>query len=978
MLRQRHTPPGQLPDRLVAEPVVALLLRQERPWWITEEAARLLREWLLALVTADTPLGHPLRMHLRGRIVDAIEQGERRLKELRAEAEAARATPTPEQLERARVMKDRHRSLPMPLSFGPPVRPKPELPGELTHATVVELLALLGPDLGVAGQHLLRRLASDAPEKLEPAVEQPGAGRALAAYGEGLLADLAVAYYIDDDDLAPGVDDGVRGHRYYPGLPLAANYRGPFLALFQTDFRGGVAALNRLLNHATRVRVRTLDRFFVDVARETAPDSEHELNLTGQPTTYRGDDNVWRWYRGTGAGPYPCMSALQALERVSDQLLVNDEVTPSELASLLLEDCANLAMPGLAVGMLVRHLEHTGDALDPYLADPTIWHLETNRVVAEQASPLLAADSTGLTNSERRTWSFRETAAVMTAYADERRAEQLRAVGERLVARAEERSSGPNAEYVAMVRAWASALDRASYKVITKDGQTYLQSAPPADVAETLAPGNADLQRGNEVVSLQFKYLTIGNPRFSSGPPPDGPELTADLERVRDLLLDPPRQSAVPVRDMAAAVASHAVRALAAGALDLPECWRRLAVEIVLAVVEGLGPADPQDVDQPSAEMDADRMVARALPAMLIARDAFRDETGADARPRVVAAGRRLASSAMETRMTLISGLDELWHLPCAEGDKCWHHHGLDWTIESMSDCVMGPWTDQGRRTIARPRDPIAEGLAAVADEDIYVGRLDAGIRALTSAATSGSCVAGEARALLLVALAANRRGTVAHEEHYDMYGTHAQVAGRALLALAADGDREPLHLHLAAFARRPLDLGALLRGLTSFAAETQLAGDTARTLWPQIMEQVLGFARCYHEHFGDNLSGTSALNALLPQPGDPIAWTDPIAWEEQLKAWIEVATGRPQCVDAFIGVIAGLQATEQATFGLPRVRTLVGPDPRTASDHSVALDRWLLGIREAASEVEAMDAWQDLVDALVVAGNTRLSKFSE
>ena len=44
-----------------------------------------------------------------------------------------------------------------------------------------------------------------------------------------------------------------------------------------------------------------------------------DLNITGTRRLYVGDEHVWMWYRGTGVGPYPCMSALQALERTCDQ-----------------------------------------------------------------------------------------------------------------------------------------------------------------------------------------------------------------------------------------------------------------------------------------------------------------------------------------------------------------------------------------------------------------------------------------------------------------------------------------------------------------------------------------------------------------------------------------------------------------------------------------------------------------------------------
>ena len=47
-------------------------------------------------------------------------------------------------------------------------------------------------------------------------------------------------------------DDGIRGHqsRSLSTTPLGAWYRGPFMPLFQTDFRNGVVVLNRMPNHA--------------------------------------------------------------------------------------------------------------------------------------------------------------------------------------------------------------------------------------------------------------------------------------------------------------------------------------------------------------------------------------------------------------------------------------------------------------------------------------------------------------------------------------------------------------------------------------------------------------------------------------------------------------------------------------------------------------------------------------------------------
>ena len=98
------------------------------------------------------------------------------------------------------------------------------------------------------------------------------------------------------------------------------------------------------------------------------------------------DRYVPLWYRGTGVGPYPCMSALQALERICDQL-VDVGIPVRSLVSILLDGCKNLAMVGLVVGLLVRHLEKADSLLDTCLTEPFIWRLEFARCVNE-ISPL--------------------------------------------------------------------------------------------------------------------------------------------------------------------------------------------------------------------------------------------------------------------------------------------------------------------------------------------------------------------------------------------------------------------------------------------------------------------------------------------------------------------------------------------------------------------------------------------------------------
>ena len=127
------------------------------------------------------------------------------------------------------------------------------------------------------------------------------------------------------------------------------------------------------------------------------------------------------------------MSALEALERVCDQLAAAG-VPLANIVAVLLDGCENLAMPGLVVGLLVRHLEDAGRLLDVYLTEPDIWHLEFARLTHESSG--LAASSEGIVQAERRRWSLREAGMLLALHADETRAEELRAIGGQLVATA--------------------------------------------------------------------------------------------------------------------------------------------------------------------------------------------------------------------------------------------------------------------------------------------------------------------------------------------------------------------------------------------------------------------------------------------------------------------------------------------------------------------------------------------------------------
>ena len=500
-------------DATAVAPIVAQLLETPTPWRSGEYVSDFLRSWLRALAITHTGPGHRLRVLLRQRLVAWCAAADR---QLAADHERdRRGSPDPgaqfaADHQFAAPLQPRRRLLGLLVRRRQSTRRPWDVPWEIKDEVVVEFLALLGPDLGDDGQVILARLARDAPAFLGPAVDGFFSAVALADGRRGLLAELTEAYYLDDEDSGLGFpDDGVREHRYEGlGAPHAAWHRGPFTPLLRSDFRNGVELLNRLLNHAAGVRVCTL----VDIDRRAPWHSEtigrygSKLTLDGRRRRYVGDAHVWRWYRGNAVGPDPCISGLQALERECERLIEGG--TPiSKLISTLLDGCQNLAMPGLAVGILVRHAEDADRLLDPYLAEPLVWHLEFVRAVHE-ASPM-ATRTEGLANPERRKWSLREAAMRLVLRAQAERITELRALGDTLVKNAHRLARGPSPDNRARpplaaevdreqlpvhARAWASTLDRDTYRARRTDDGLIVETTPPSDVEAILEQGRADAE----------------------------------------------------------------------------------------------------------------------------------------------------------------------------------------------------------------------------------------------------------------------------------------------------------------------------------------------------------------------------------------------------------------------------------------------------------------------------------------------------
>lgn len=371
LVDQRLRDDNGLVNPISIEPIISLMLEDSEPWRAGEYASNLLKDWLRGHLAARTPTSHPLRVRLRERLMESYVESDRHLEErLRAQAAAQTHRDSGPALQSEQVHSEWFVSA---LDYGrSPRRERPQVPSVCRDRDYLELLALLGPDLGDEGEAILKRIAQDAPSLLAPSLEALFTPLALSQYRRGLLAELTEAYYLDAEGLGGRFDDdGIRRHdpRYSSiWQPLSAWHRGPFWVLFQTDLGGGIAVLNRLLNHAALHRARTLVQLHGMAANLEGLDiSPYQVDMEVAETrrSYVGDEQVWYWYRGTGVGPYPCISALQALERACDQF-IEQGIPIDKLVSVLLDGCENLAIPGLVVGMLIRHLEVVGDLLDPY------------------------------------------------------------------------------------------------------------------------------------------------------------------------------------------------------------------------------------------------------------------------------------------------------------------------------------------------------------------------------------------------------------------------------------------------------------------------------------------------------------------------------------------------------------------------------------------------------------------------------------
>jgi hypothetical protein len=978
---QRHKVSGLI-DPVVASAVVRILLAHEKPWDVSKDSFELLADWLQALVLADVPEGNELRIALRARLLahwEAYPPHEPSENDLAA---AMRSAVVPNR-------RRRHR--------------RGDLDYHVTKEEFVETLALLGHDLDDETEACLRALADDAPAFLAPAADSPVSARAVAQRDPELLATLMEAYYIDDE-LDWHRDEGVRGHQgrwTSIGGPFFMFYFGGFWQLCHyAHFKTQVRVLNNILNSGAHARVKTLarlngpDLFTLPadgngevVADEDAGSGEggFVLNLDGTPRLYVGDSHVWSWYRGTTVGPYSAMSALQAMERVIETWL-EQGIPASRVVEVVLEGCENLAMPGMLYGVLVRHLDKVGDALDPFLAEPVVWELEFARSTHEYSG--LAAPTEGLKNLDRRRWTPREVAAVMLAGGGEERAEALKKVGEKLIENGDRLGIGQD-----LTKNWAASLDADKYKLTPVPEGVRIEVEPPPELLAAQEAHAAYQETVNAILRLQNRYW--GSAKHDADyVSPTSQEIAADLAAGHALL--EAGEGMMPTRpaDAVAHVIRAAVERAAAGDPSALGDEATFATEFVLGVASWFRDADDQRDEGQYFDLGADRAVAHSLPAFLTPPLATALSDGGGTIDDVVDSGLAMAGKAsLETRLFLARGCDIIWPAPCS-GEPCVHRTALDWLLETARSAEIGPWDENGfcRQPAPIEGDVVAR-LRQLAGDSVYIGVLDAAIRGLGAAATTDHCCTTEASALLETFLGVQGRAMMAHEERgwtADDRGTHTLVAARALLqGYAKSGDPAPVLGHLDVLRGDAGVMSNLLHGLAAAGAENEGLADAARRLWPAVLVHGLSYEGDDNSPYKDHHWGDWAVAALLP---DPLPWTSglynevagaPIDWvraedlADLVEDWLPLGRGEMKGVDALIGLLRRFPLHVQATRGVGWISNLCIQSGRVTVSQSWLLNTWLKETRNAAEELGRLEEWQMLVDSLVVAGNEGLAPYS-
>jgi hypothetical protein len=858
----------------------------------------------------------------------------------------------------------------------------------------VEVLSLLGRDSNAATDDALRAVAARRPHDLLDVVEAVEAPVLLAKRAPALLAALVEAYYIEPEvEPSPWgstlMDEGIRDHGPSGLDPLAAWYRGPFRSLLAKAPRWGLVVVERMLERAARDRTRTLED--LDHRSRRAPtERDVEMSLFGSELRrFVGDAHVWYWYRGSAVGPYPCMSALLALETVLDEM-VQVGLTLREVAKWVMRDARTLATPGLLYGFLVRHIEKVTDELDDFLAVPEVWELELERTVHEGGLHVQGPDSEELVGRERRRWKPGEVASYLLISAaqrgDEAAVERLRGVGQRLLAASGGVGAAPH------LKLRAAALDWDTYHVRPHEDGLLVEAKPPTEVEEELAPARKRSEITMRMYALMNRYrLRVVTPyRYAAADLPDETQLAADLETVQEIVDHLP--------DSANDVIRMSIGGLAAALVHAAINRRAVEGELLSSAVDLLidCASNPYygefSSDRTIFPDSSDRKAALVLPSALLLMARFaKDGTpilGDDPPQQALEDAIRACATSLflEVRVNAAEGLRWLLGYPCGRlpDGRCWHDPAWLAIEDASRSTVLGPFQN-GRSEVETLEGDLVEALKSRPDKDLMLTHLAPAAASVLDAAATPTCIQARAARLVPVLLDAYGRAANAWARGRYDWPTEQQAAfASAVLRSAASGNGDLVVEMGVRLSNSPGALADFLGGLVIAATYEPEHAPVLGENWPKLMRLGLATVRQADSRRG---SGTDELvRKLVPSPKAFVADADCIAtlrraraeWPsldvvaESIDEWIVLARRAQMSVDVLVGLLQAQPLFSQAEPGLRWIRSLVVAADGTARTSGFLLVGWLRSLRESnVLDATTWSQYRTIVDALAL-GNYR------
>ncbi|HXJ44432.1 MAG TPA: hypothetical protein VNH18_34415, partial [Bryobacteraceae bacterium] len=639
------------------------------------------------------------------------------------------------------------------------------------------------------------------------------------------------------------------------------------------------------------------------------------------PRNFVGDQHAWSWYRGSSVGPYPCMSALFALEMFMDGC-VSSGIDVSTLTKRIIRDASTLASVGLCFGFLVRHIDKVSTELDSLLAEPTVWELEFGRVSHEGSLHVQGIDDSTVPGRERRGWMPLNVAMYLVVGAmqrhDEQRLKELRDIGARLINSAGADKASPT------VRRWAAHLDWNNYVLVKENGQLLIKADVPEEVTEALAPVTEDIERQQEMYRLLNRYrLRYATPyRFALAELPPDEELAKDVEAAHQIEGLSQNETPDPVRcavsGVAAAVVHRATRdamsqisatslnwardLLVRFAVDLhptsfdhPDAMyslggdRQAALALPRIFLRGAGEGNPTRVDPeigpyssaigfiPSSKKwistCGKRILAffRPLKKSEPRFDGHQDALGREKPNALVLTALEACTSSpfVEVRQCAAEGLRTLFDQSCRiePGGRCWHEEVWGAVEAGARRVVLGDFSANGRADIQPITGDVVAQLQDAPDGKLMLTYIQPAAICAMDAARTATCIKLKAEALrgaLLQAYA--RSASVWAERHYHRHKEQDAAFASAVLRWSVHGGAERVTEIGAMLSNSP---GALADYLDALVMASTYETDFVPSLsaaWPKLMEIALLSFRDPDKK--EHKYGTMRrLDSLMPSP---------------------------------------------------------------------------------------------------------------